>query len=158
MKDDPVMIDAQELIDETQVLEQLTDLLTRARQVRPDRPPLVEILDAQAKLCADLSERRAARAERLQAAGYHPRDLLVAVLAGTPKTEHERTIQTFGAYISAAERAQTQIDVNREFFAVALSAVEDALLSAAPDGKPATYERPGVKRKSAGSVIVSTTT
>ena len=153
----PFQITAEELIEETHLLEQLVELLVQARATRPDKAPLTEILDQQATVCEGLAERRAQRAARLQAEGYGARDLLVAMLTNTPKAEHDRAIAVFGAFVKAAERAQAEIDINREFFAVALAAVEDALMAAVPGGQPATYDLCGGKRPG-GSVMVSTVT
>ena len=153
-----VKITPTELIEETRLLETLTELLIQGRVSRPDRPPLADVLDQQAQLCDELAKRRADRAARLQANGYGPRDLLVALLAATPKHEQKSAVATFSAYVQAAEQAQAQIDINREFFSVALSAVEDALAAAVPDSRPVTYDALGSKRRAGGSAIVSTST
>ena len=150
-----IRITAAELVEETQILEQLIELLVEARASRPDRPPLSDTLDKQAELCEVLAQRRSLRAELLTANGYGSRDLLVALLANTPKAEHDSAVATFGAFVSAAERAQAEIDVNREFFAVALAAVEDALAAASPESRKATYD--GTRRRPGGSIMVETT-
>ncbi len=152
-----IQLTTTELAEETRLLEQLVQLLTDARATRPDRPPLNETLDKQAELCEVLSQHRARRSERLQAEGYGPRDLLVALLANTPKDDHQRAVATFGAFVEAAERAQAEIDINREFFTVALSAVEDALTAASPQAE-ATYTASGARPRPGGSVLVSTDT
>ena len=148
----------EQLVEETRLLQELTDLLTQVRHVRPDRPPLVEILDKQAALCDDIAARRQARMAALDAAGYQARDLLVALLNNTPKANHEAVVSTFRAFVAAAETTQAQIDINREFFAVALAAVEDALSAARPDTGPTTYDARGLDRGPGGSMIVSTAT
>ena len=153
-----VRITKHQLVEETQLLEELTGLLKQARAIRPDRPPLAEIIEAQAAMCERLAERRAERAQVLTKAGYGPRDLLVALLAGHAKPEHAELVSVFGAFVAAAEQAQVQIDINREFFSVALAAVEDALGAAAPESESPTYDLSGGKRRPGGSVIVSTVT
>ncbi len=147
-----------ELQEETELLTRLTGLLLDARAVRPGRAPLAEILDQQAALCEDLANRRSSRAERLQAGGYGPRDLLVALLASAPKQQQQNVVKTFGAFVTAAEAAQAQIEINREFFSVALAAVEEALAAAAPESQSPTYDVPSSRRRPGGSVMVETTT
>ena len=147
------------LEEETRLLDELAGLLRQSREMRPDHGPLSQILERQAALCETLANHRTARATQLEALGYGPRDLLVAVLAGTAKEEHEGAVASFGGFVEAAERVQTQIDINREFFSVALAAVEDALTAASPDnGRSATYDRSGISRRPSGSVMISTVT
>lgn len=152
-----VQISPEDLLEETRLLTELTTLLRQARETRPDHAPLTEVLDAQAVLCEQLAERRVQRSEQLEASGYGPRDLLVALLNGRAKDEQQRIVSTFRGFVEAAEQAQKQIDINREFFAVALAAVEDALAAALPESSAPTYEASGSRRQG-GSVMVSTTT
>ncbi|MEL7368464.1 MAG: flagellar export chaperone FlgN [Myxococcota bacterium] len=143
----------EELREEISILDKLTHLLRESRQIRLDQIQLAKCLEDQAQLCDILTTRKERRAAVLHASGYQPQDLLVALLAVAPKTDHDSIIETFGLYVEAAEQAQTEIDMNREFFSVALAAVEDALNAAVPEGRPATYEVSS-KRRSSGSVMI----
>lgn len=135
------------LDDEVAHLRDLAEL-TRAARVAPLEHPvegLAPLLEEQARVCAALEQRRVARDGVLEASGGpRSRDLLVVVLGALPKGEHPEVLERFGRYVAAAEAAQREIEVNREFFTVALSAVEEALEARSGQSRsPVTYDARG---------------
>ncbi|MEM7675426.1 MAG: flagellar export chaperone FlgN [Myxococcota bacterium] len=145
-----IEIGVEDLQDEIGILERLTTLLREVRGIRLDQMLLTQSLGEQAELCEVLTSRRNRRAVLLAEHGYRSQDLLVALLAGASKSEHDAIIEIFGQYVNMAEQAQSEIDINREFFSVALSAIEGALSAASP--ADATYELRSNK-KSSGPVM-----
>lgn len=99
---------------------------------------LEEILARQSELCRRLEALRDVRRAFLADSGAAATDFLPAVLARTAHERHAEVISAFRAYVDAAQAAQHQIDLNKDFFRVALAAVEGTLSSVSGD-LPATY-------------------
>lgn len=86
--------------------------------------------------------------------GYPARDFLVAVLDATPTAQRAEVAERFSAFVAAAEQAQREIQVNREFFSVALASLEDVIDAAM--GETPTY---GVEvRRDVDPAVLSFTT
>lgn len=118
------------LEEELVLLAQLEEAARKARAASPEdngAEGLHQHLEKQAELCASLEAHRRERSRTLSDAGHRANDLLVVVLGALPKDEHPAAIDTFKRYVDAAEAAQREIDVNREFFSVALASLEDTL-------------------------------
>jgi hypothetical protein len=150
------------LEEELGLLEQLADAAARARAVSPEREGaegLEQALERQATLCSQLEAHRKARAAMLEEAGHRAKDLLVVVLGALPKDEHPAAVDIFKRYVDAAEATQREIDVNREYFSVALATLEDtidAVVSGVSAG--AVYDASGSSSKTKTALCVSTVT
>lgn len=120
------------LEEELPMLEQLAEVAAEARTASPEEggpEGLHALLELQTDLCSRLEAHRHNREKMLSEGGIRKEDLLVAVLGALPKDEHPSAVDAFSRYIDAAEAAQRQIDINREFFSVALATLEDTLES-----------------------------
>ena len=140
------------LSHETALLRELADVTRRTRQVNiTPRGPIdgeaefTNLLERQTELCRELEILRDKRAALLARSGQRPKDLLVVVLASLPKERHAETISAFKEYVDCAEAAQREVDKSREYFAVALSTVEDVLSSVVAKGTPVTYGANGMR-------------
>ena len=110
---------------------------TRAASLTERHAEIGPLLDKQAALCDRLAAARNRRRELLAANGRGPRDFLVAVLGQTPPDIHDQVTARFSEYVQAAEEAQREIDLNREFFSIALSSLDDVL--GAVEGREPSY-------------------
>lgn len=150
------------LEEELELLRGLADAASRARMAAPDiegPEGLRHHLERQAELCSALESHRRARAKMLADGGHRANDLLVVVLGALPKDEHPAVVDVFKRYIDAVEAAQREIDVNREFFSVALATLEDtieAVVSGACSG--AVYDATGSSAGPKTALCVSTVT
>jgi hypothetical protein len=146
---------------EISLLQDLEAVATEARLVSPklEDQRFAQLLEQQTSLCRRLEERRVQRAQLLERSGHPSKDFLVVVLGATPKESHGEVVKLFGRYMRAAELAQRQVALNREFFALTLGAVEDVLSAVVngPDG-PATYDALGQRKGRAGPLSFSTLT
>ncbi|MGF1510181.1 MAG: hypothetical protein ACFB9M_11840 [Myxococcota bacterium] len=117
--------------NETELLKQLARAAARTRSaaLRSSESELSEMLSHQSDLCGKLEVHRLQRSGMLRELGYPPRDFLVAVLDHTPRSSHAETSGAFAAFVTAAEAAQQEIDINKEFFGTALATLEDAVAS-----------------------------
>lgn len=143
------------------MLQDLEAVAKEARQVSPklEDQRFAGLLEKQTQLCLRLEERRTHRARLLDESGHPSKDFLVVVLGATPKETHGEVVKLFGRYLRAAELAQRQVELNREFYALTLGAVEDALAAVAHGpGGPATYDALGQRRGRAGPLSFSTLT
>lgn len=148
---------------ELTLLEQLTDAASRARAAAPERDSegggLHRLLERQAELCAQLEQLRRDRARTLADEGHRADDLLVVALGAVPKDEHPAVIDTFKRYVDAAEAAQREIDINREFFSVALATLEDTIEAVVSGVRQnAVYDANGSSTGSRSALCVSTVT
>jgi hypothetical protein len=123
------------LADETQLLRELASAAARTRAAALRTSDLTDLVEAQTSLCEQLEAFRARRDRVLRAKGYPPRDFLIAVLDDTPRSLHADVSGRFADFVAAAEAAQNEIRINREFFSVALASLEEVL---DPDTTP-TY-------------------
>jgi len=110
---------------------------TRAASLTERQDEIGPLLQKQATICDRLAAARDRRRELLAANGKGPRDFLVAVLGQTPPDLHAQVTARFSDYVQAAEEAQREIDLNREFFSIALSALDDVL--GAVEGREPSY-------------------
>lgn len=118
------------LEDELRLLGELTEVASKARAASPEnegQEGLQYHLERQGELCSALEAQRRERSKMLTDGGHRPNDLLVVVLGALPKDEHPSAVDVFKRYVDAAEAAQREIDINREFFSVALATLEDTL-------------------------------
>jgi hypothetical protein len=117
------------LQQETALLRDLTAAAARTRgcALTEERGALGQLLKLQSELCEQLEAFRRHRDSRLHQRGYQPREFLVAVLDDTPVTNREPVTAAFSAFVSAAEAAQREIELNREFFSAALATLQDAV-------------------------------
>lgn len=149
------------LEDEVILLGELADAASRARTAPPDGETggLHRLLERQAELCAALDGHRRERACILKEWGHRANDLLVMVLGGLPKDDHPRVVDLFKTYVDAAEAAQREIDVNREFFSVALATLEDTIDAVvASVSAKGVYDATGNDAGSQTALCVSTVT
>ena len=115
---------------ELRLLEDLRNAAAQARTTSPDEESgegLQQILERQTEMCAELEVMRRQRIAILAEDGYRVSDLLVVVLGALPKDDHPEVIDLFKQYVDVAEATQREIDVNREFFSVALATLEDTI-------------------------------
>ena len=114
---------------ETKLLEDLAALAANTRRVRPDTDPkgFAQLLSAQAELCDRVAALRTKRAEHPSMIGRGERDLLSVVMAALPKAEHPSALDAFRVYMETAVRADEEIGINREFFAVAQAAIDETI-------------------------------
>lgn len=118
------------LEDETTILEDIAEAASAARAISPGSEGLQELhrmLEQQAELCSRLESKRRERASVLAKEGHQAKDLLVVILGFLSKEDHPAAIKTFRRYIDMAEKTQREIDINREYFSVALSTLEDTI-------------------------------
>ena len=118
------------LEEELVLLEELALTAAEARSTPPDRQGagrLEQLLERQGELCAALENHRRLRTDMLAQLGHRANDLLVVVLGALPTEEHPAAIDVFRRYVDSAEATQREIDVNREFFSVALATLEDTI-------------------------------
>lgn len=150
------------LEEERQLLERLAETAARARSASPDAPGdegLQHHLERQAEMCSALEAQRRKRAKMLSDGGHRANDLLVVVLGALPKDEHPAAVDTFTRYVDAAEAAQREIDVNREFFSVALATLEDTIEAVVSTvSSSAVYDARGSSSGSTTALCVSTVT
>lgn len=150
------------LEEELTLLAQLGETAQRARSASPEddgAEGLHKCLERQAELCAALEGHRRNRTMMLAESGHRASDLLVVVLGALPRDEHPAAIDTFKRYVDAAEATQREIDVNREFFSVALASLEDtleAVVSGVSNG--AVYDQEGRSPGETTALCVSTVT
>lgn len=139
-KDTPFLW-AAELARETRTLDALTRAAATTRRcaVSGGSRELEELLATQANLCEELQAFKERREQQLRQRGYPNKDLLVAALDQSAAGEHASVTAVFSDYVAAAEAAQREIDINREFFGVALSTLQDALEAVSPSST--TYGR-----------------
>ena len=149
------------LKEELQLFQDLAQVAasTRDAALDPAGVEFGELLEKQTQIMGRLETIRASRAELLKAMGLLSRDLLVVVLNKSPRAEHPEIMELFGQYIEAAKQAQRQIDINREYFSVALGTVEDTI-SALTAGvtQPGLYDAQGLQRKAIAPLCMSTMT
>lgn len=150
------------LEEEVGLLEQLADSAVRARAASPQgeaESGLRSALEKQAELCAALESHRRSRSQMLADEGHRANDLLVVVLGALPKDQHPAAVDTFKRYIDAAEKTQREIDVNREFFSVALATLEDTIEAVAVGTSTSSvYDAKGKSSGSTTALCVSTMT
>lgn len=118
-----------QLESETLALRELATAAsrTRAAALTDEKTQLSALLEQQSQLCEQLTRARSRRRALLEASGKGRGDFLVAALAQTPPELHGRVTARFSEYVDAAELAQREIDINREFFSIALSALDDII-------------------------------
>ena len=150
------------LDEELALLQQLGAAASAARAVSPEREGaagLEELLRRQAELCAELEVHRRTRAAMLAEVGHRANDLLVVVLGALPKDEHPAAIDIFKRYVDAAEATQREIDVNREYFSVALATLEDTIEAVVSGVSTSTvYDAKGSSSRTKTALCVSTVT
>lgn len=142
------------LADETELLRELASTAARTRAAALKTPDLTDLVETQIALCEQLESFRTRRDQLLARLGYPARDFLVAVLDATPTAQRAEVAERFSAFVAAAEQAQREIQVNREFFSVALASLEDVIDAAM--GETPTY---GVEvRRDVDPAVLSFTT
>jgi hypothetical protein len=150
------------LESEIALLQDLESVAAESRTVSPklEDGRFATLLEHQTNLCRKLEERRADRAELLRRSGHPSKDFLVVVLGVTPRDQHGEVVRLFGRYMRAAELAQKQIQLNRQYFQVSLAAVEDAIDSVveAQGGGSGTYDLYGQKKGNSGPLTFSKVT
>ncbi|MEM1026250.1 MAG: flagellar export chaperone FlgN [Myxococcota bacterium] len=117
------------LESETHALRELLEAATqtRAASLTDRQDQIGPLLEKQALLCEKLERARTRRRALLQESGRGRGDFLVAVLSQTPPALHAQATARFSEYVDAAEAAQREIDINKEFFSIALSALDDII-------------------------------
>jgi hypothetical protein len=141
---------------ETELLEELADLCQRARGTGSTPLDTLDAnLQAQARVCEELEGFRARRAALLGKGGHRVQDLLLVVLGALPREQHDAAIAQFSRFVGAAERAERQITINREYFSVLLSTVEDTIAGVVSGGgRSMTYDARGLRGLSAQAVVL----
>ncbi len=147
--------------EERELLVRLATAARSSRAVpagRAGQPELERLLDEQAELCIALERCRMARGGWLAEAGHAARDLLMVLLGQSPREGHSELVERFKRHADAAEAAQREIDVNREFFGVALASLEEVVEAVAGVGRAEVYDERGSSASDARAICLSTVT
>lgn len=114
------------LEDETGWLDALAESAAAARSVsmRDSAEALMSCLERQAELCQRLEASRRRRRDGLRAAGRSPDELPDVVMETVGPDQAQKALDR---WFEAARAAQHEIDLNREFYGIALAAVEEAV-------------------------------
>ena len=143
-------------------LIELKNLMSRSRSlagVKSEGKELLDNLEKQAALCSSLERYREAKDTMLKKLGYRSEELMTIVLGILPREEHPQVIEKFGRVMDESEALQRQIDINREFFSVALATIEDTIMGVAADfNRQNIYNAAGSDVGLAAPLCVSTVT
>ncbi len=132
---------------------------TRDASLDPAGSEFGGLLERQTEILGRLQEIRSARAEVLRSLGFSSKDLLVIALNQTPRSEHASVMELFSRYIEAAERAQCEVEINREYFGVALGAVEHTIAAVTKSASNAPrYDARGQQSEATPPICMSTVT
>lgn len=150
------------LEDEIVILNDLAQATAGVRSVSPTGGAPVglhRLLEKQAELCSRLESMRAEREALLADEGHSTKDLLVVVLGVLPKEDHPGVVDVFRRYIDAAELTQKEININQEFFSVALSSLEETIQEVVCNASSGdTYNSKGSNSSESVALCVSTVT
>lgn len=130
--------------DESKLLTELAEatIAARSASLRDTNEGLMSHLETQSNLCQRLEASRARRRRALRAAGKQLDDLAAVVTDTTDPAERERAEKALDRWIEAASATQRENDLNREFYLVALGAVEEAV-SIITGSKTSAYDPKG---------------
>lgn len=117
------------LEEETALLRALAQHTISARGVslRDAEPEFRRQLAAQEETCRQLEQCRRRRRDALRRAGRDPSELVAVVTAGASAEALERAQDALNRWFEAAEATRRENDINRDFYGVALAAVEEAV-------------------------------
>ena len=142
---------------ETELLEGLARATIAARNasLRDSRDPFMALLDQQTNLCRRLEDSRRRRRQGLARAGRPPGEMQDLVLeTGDPELQ-ERAQKALDRWFEAARATQQENDLNREFYAVALATVEEAV-SIITGSRTRGYDPRGRGVRAEGRAFVTT--
>lgn len=114
---------------ETELLEGLAraTIAARTASLRDNRDAFMGLLDEQTNLCRRLEESRRRRRHGLARARRKPQELQEVVLDTEDLELRERGEKALQRWFEAAEATQRENELNRDFYTVALSTVEEAV-------------------------------
>lgn len=142
---------------ETELLEGLARATVAARNasLRDSRDPFLALLDEQTNLCRRLEESRRRRRQGLVRAGRPPGDLPELVRETDDPELQQRARNALDRWFEAARTTQHENDLNREFYTVALSTVEEAV-SIITGARTRGYDPRGRGVRAQGRAFVTT--
>jgi len=117
------------LDEETRLLGELAEAVRSARHVsmRDSHEAFTRQLTRQSELCRRLESKRDERRARLSQNGRAPEDLFEVVLESVGPDDRRVAQKALDRWIESARAAQFEIDLNKDFYRVALAAVEEAV-------------------------------
>lgn len=136
------------ITQETTLLQRLAEAsrLSRVAASAPGNRQWGEFLAEEAGLCRQLEASRVLRDRQLATIDRGAGDFLQVVLSRVPPAEHEAVVAAFSRCMDAAGQARREIEINREFFNSAATAIHETLLALAEDAEPVGMYGIGAKR------------